>query len=172
MNFVQMKCPNCGANLDVETGIDSFFCKYCGTKIIVEGQSKTAYTAKTVNNIANRLLDQRQERLARQAEERRKEAEHARKMAPYILIGSVVLMIALFVFIYIMANLDSSSEPTAAQNAAIETMAPINSSTPKPAESPLILQDAIDTINGIQSEVQGVADAYNDLMDTFKQFTR
>lgn len=39
-------CPKCNANLDVEDGIDMFFCKYCGTKILLDGQSRAAYTAK------------------------------------------------------------------------------------------------------------------------------
>ena len=31
----------------MEDGLDIFFCKYCGYKIIIEGQSDAAYRAKT-----------------------------------------------------------------------------------------------------------------------------
>lgn len=46
MELKSLHCPNCGAILDVEDGLDTFFCKYCGHKILLEGQSKAAYEAK------------------------------------------------------------------------------------------------------------------------------
>ena len=46
MELKALKCPNCGAKLEVEDGLDTFFCKYCGNKIILEGQSEAAYKAK------------------------------------------------------------------------------------------------------------------------------
>lgn len=46
MELKSLFCPNCGASLDVEDGIDTFFCKYCGYKIMLQGQSKAAYEAK------------------------------------------------------------------------------------------------------------------------------
>lgn len=46
MELKSLFCPNCGAGLEVEDGLDTFFCKYCGSKILLEGQSKAAYDAK------------------------------------------------------------------------------------------------------------------------------
>ena len=92
MEFVQMKCPSCGANLEVENGLDSFYCKYCGTKIILSGQSSAAYVAKTASQIANRLLDQRE--AAR--EEKRREEEENRKAAMKFLIGLTIFIVAAF----------------------------------------------------------------------------
>ena len=46
MKIVQMKCPNCKATLDVQNGIDTFFCTYCGTPLMLDGQSKTAIKAR------------------------------------------------------------------------------------------------------------------------------
>lgn len=46
MELKSLFCPNCGASLEVEDGLDTFFCKYCGYKIILQGQSKAAYDAK------------------------------------------------------------------------------------------------------------------------------
>ena len=40
-------CPKCGATLEIEDGLDMFYCKYCGNRIVLEGQSKVAYRAKT-----------------------------------------------------------------------------------------------------------------------------
>lgn len=47
MNTYALKCPNCNGDLTVEDGLDTFFCKYCGYKIVLEGQSDAAYRAKT-----------------------------------------------------------------------------------------------------------------------------
>ena len=46
MELKSLFCPNCGASLEVEDGLDTFFCKYCGYKILLQGQSKAAYDAK------------------------------------------------------------------------------------------------------------------------------
>lgn len=46
MELKSLFCPNCGASLEIEDGLDTFFCKYCGYKILLQGQSKAAYDAK------------------------------------------------------------------------------------------------------------------------------
>lgn len=46
MNTYTLKCPNCDGNLEVEDSLDTFFCQYCGYKIIIDGQSDAAYRAK------------------------------------------------------------------------------------------------------------------------------
>lgn len=47
MNMISLNCPNCNGELEVEDGLDTFFCKYCGSKIVLSGQSDAAYRAKT-----------------------------------------------------------------------------------------------------------------------------
>ncbi len=46
MELKSLFCPNCGASLEIEDGLDTFFCKYCGYRIMLQGQSKAAYDAK------------------------------------------------------------------------------------------------------------------------------
>lgn len=46
MELKSLFCPNCGASLEVEDGLDTFFCRYCGYKVLLEGQSESAYDAK------------------------------------------------------------------------------------------------------------------------------
>ena len=36
MKLIKAKCPNCGANLDVDPTQDAAICKYCGTPYVVE----------------------------------------------------------------------------------------------------------------------------------------
>ena len=84
MELKSLFCPNCGASLEVEDGLDTFFCKYCGYKILLQGQSKAAYDAKVrVKHMEHkeRLQDKRdaQERYRmefKQKDERRKTAYH------------------------------------------------------------------------------------------------
>ena len=47
MKLHSLTCPKCNANLDVENDLDTFYCKYCGNKILIGGQSDEAYRAKT-----------------------------------------------------------------------------------------------------------------------------
>lgn len=46
MKLITLKCPNCGSSLEIENGIDIFFCKYCGHKIMLAEQSPEAIHAK------------------------------------------------------------------------------------------------------------------------------
>ena len=46
MNVHQLKCPNCNASLEVENGLDTFFCNYCGTKIFIDDQNEATIQAK------------------------------------------------------------------------------------------------------------------------------
>lgn len=57
MNFVQLTCPNCSAQLEAENGIDSLYCKYCGTKILIEGQSPAIVNGKLAAQVANKAYD-------------------------------------------------------------------------------------------------------------------
>ena len=46
MQMVKLICPHCGATLSIENGIDSFYCQYCGGKILLTGQDKNIIDAK------------------------------------------------------------------------------------------------------------------------------
>jgi DNA-directed RNA polymerase subunit RPC12/RpoP len=95
MEFVQMKCPNCGADLEVENSIDSFYCKYCGTKILVEGQSKHVVNAKVKIRMMDKLGDMQKEYhrdRAEREERQRKDSNKAMLMAVAILAVLLLLM--------------------------------------------------------------------------------
>lgn len=36
MNLVHLRCPDCGADLEVDNSREFCFCQYCGAKIILE----------------------------------------------------------------------------------------------------------------------------------------
>lgn len=51
MQVKVLKCPECGANLEIEDGRTSCFCQYCGCKIIIEDGKQEYTTNKNINLI-------------------------------------------------------------------------------------------------------------------------
>lgn len=43
IKFVSIKCPECGAPLDVEEGRQQIFCSYCGSKIMIQNDNEYIY---------------------------------------------------------------------------------------------------------------------------------
>lgn len=43
IKFVSIKCPECGASLDVEEGRQQIFCSYCGSKIMIQNDNEYIY---------------------------------------------------------------------------------------------------------------------------------
>lgn len=46
MNIITLRCPNCGAGLEIDNGIDTFYCMHCGHRIIMENMNKEAIRAR------------------------------------------------------------------------------------------------------------------------------
>lgn len=46
MEIKEMQCPNCNAEIEIDDGFDTFFCKYCGRKIILADMSAANINAK------------------------------------------------------------------------------------------------------------------------------
>ena len=89
MEYKVLQCPNCGATLSIEDGLDTFFCQYCGTKVVLEGQSDAAYEARTrVKQMAHeeRMMD-------KQIEYDKHEADKERRFDKTILICGMIAII-------------------------------------------------------------------------------
>ena len=43
MEFVSVKCPECGATLNIEEGRSQVFCTYCGTKVMLHNENEHIY---------------------------------------------------------------------------------------------------------------------------------
>ena len=46
MELFTLECPKCNASLEIEDGLDTFYCKYCGTKLLVDGISGDSLNAR------------------------------------------------------------------------------------------------------------------------------
>lgn len=47
MDMIKLKCPQCNADLEIGNGIDTFFCTYCGCRLMLDGQNRHVLKAKT-----------------------------------------------------------------------------------------------------------------------------
>lgn len=36
IKLIKLQCPNCGASLDIDASLQTCFCQYCGTKILID----------------------------------------------------------------------------------------------------------------------------------------
>lgn len=109
MKMISLKCPHCNADLDVENGLDTFFCKYCGGKIMLEGMSKAAYKARIhekdiihKEHILEKEIEQERYKMAYASKEKHKD------WLKSILVPSLALILA-FLFLILFPNYMHSS---------------------------------------------------------------
>lgn len=97
MKLHSLTCPNCNSVLEIENNLDIFYCKYCGYKIILEGQSDAAYRART--KIAGMTHD---EIMAREqhAHEERIHDKNDKFIGKY-LIGFAIFYLIILLFVLI-----------------------------------------------------------------------
>lgn len=109
MNLIHLRCPDCGADLEVDNSSEFCFCQYCGTKIILEDQSASVRRTKARLKTIDKFLDQceaqqirkmedRRIREETRAEERRLKAELQHKRQ----ILAVIISVVLFIFMAII----------------------------------------------------------------------
>lgn len=105
MKLVTLKCPNCGADIEIENGIDTFYCKYCGYKIILDGQSDAAINAKV------RLKEvESNERIKKEKLDFKREKDKERnKFIKKFFIGWGICILFLVLLFSIMAFLENKS---------------------------------------------------------------
>ena len=105
LSLFQMKCRNCGADLSAEDGIESFYCMYCGTKIILDGQSNAALKAKTKIKIAEQKTKlhekyyTHEERMADKKYEAFEKADKRNNRSIFHLFGLVLILMLIIVII-------------------------------------------------------------------------
>lgn len=99
MTFTQLTCPNCSANLEVEDSLDTVFCKYCGTKIVMSGLDKHVVRAKANLKLADKVLAFQEQRHKAYIE--REAIAHKRNMTMlFIALGILAVCIIATKIIY------------------------------------------------------------------------
>jgi DNA-directed RNA polymerase subunit RPC12/RpoP len=95
--FVSIKCPECGAALDIEEGRNQVFCSYCGTKIKIENDNE--YVCRNIDEAKVKQVEAEQMLRMREMELEEKEQERTRKSkrVAYIVAG-ILFVVGLIVF--------------------------------------------------------------------------
>lgn len=100
MKTYALKCPNCNGDLSVEDGLDTFFCMYCGYKIMLEGQSDAAYRAKTrIKGMEHdeRMADKKYAHERYKIEQSAKQEHSKTKMGILVAVACIIGYLVIFV---------------------------------------------------------------------------
>ena len=107
MEFLKLECPNCHAQLNIENGIDTFFCQYCGSKIILSGQNPEIVRAKVEMHKTNTFADLEKAKLQHEMDMKKFDAEQKernrideKKSAMQVFFICLILFIAVMIFLY------------------------------------------------------------------------
>ena len=99
VKFIAMKCPSCGANLEIEEGRDRAFCTYCGTPIMINNENKHEYIYRTVDE--GKIAEE--QRKIKEAELRDKRLEREEKGERFsVIVGLSVIAILFLLLIFFL----------------------------------------------------------------------
>lgn len=98
ISFVSVKCPDCGATLEIENNRQQAFCTYCGTKVIIHNDRERTYRyvdeAEVKNAETERIVRLKQlEFEEKQREEDAKTAKLKIKIASILAVIGVLMAI-------------------------------------------------------------------------------
>lgn len=98
VEFISVKCPECGANLNIEEDREQAFCTYCGTKILLHNENERVYRRIDEAGIkqaeTDRIIRLREIELA---EKKYSDAKKRERVYFGMLLIGVVLFVASFV---------------------------------------------------------------------------
>ena len=100
IQFVSVKCPQCGADLSIESDRQQAFCTYCGTKVIVNNENEHIYR----NIDEARIKESETERLIRLKELELEEKENAKGRLTTAVAYGVALIFLVVGFLNMGAN--------------------------------------------------------------------
>ncbi len=108
MNVTKLECPNCHAALDNDyENAGTFFCKYCGQKMIVEEIQNAEYDLKARkmemdHEVVLKKLEQAQRELEKQEEMEKERFKHKKNM------GLIIFCMACLVLLFILTMMPTS----------------------------------------------------------------
>ena len=97
MKIYSLVCPKCHGQLEVEEGLDTFYCKFCGNKIILDDLSKEHYRIKILETQLGH--NERMKAMDNALEERKLKERSSENKRTY---GVVFCVIGVFVFLLLL----------------------------------------------------------------------
>lgn len=111
--LLTIKCPGCGANLNIEEGRNECFCSYCGSKILINDTKEYIY--HTIDEAKIREVESneriRLKQLEFEYELKRKEANKKPKMIKTIIADFMFLGAFLYFLVAIMGLITLKNNP-------------------------------------------------------------
>lgn len=120
LNTYVLRCPNCDGELLIEDGLDTFYCKYCGYKVMLEGISSAAYCAKT--KIKGMEHDERMEDKRIAYEKYKFEQNAKREKAESIIAAILVIVLLIGVFVVMDVVFDGEKRKSDLQEEALQEL--------------------------------------------------
>ncbi len=116
MKIQVLKCPNCNSSLEIENGIDTFYCKYCGYRIYMDDMSDASINAKVqIKEMAHRekMRDKQYEHERYKIEQKEKSKKMKSKREFLYSIFCIASIVLFFVFAgvyFISVKIESDNE--------------------------------------------------------------
>lgn len=113
IRFTAVKCPECGAEFDIEEGRKQAFCSYCGTRILINNDNEHIY--RTIDEAEIKKAEAEQIIRMRELDLLEKEREQAEKQRSMKVKASIALAVlgTLMLCLGFMDGLGSSAGPEA-----------------------------------------------------------
>lgn len=83
LTYYTLKCPYCKADLEEYDDLNTFYCKYCGGKIIIDDRNSEVIHERVMDHAARRVSRQKNEEIEREFRRKDKELAHQKKVNDY-----------------------------------------------------------------------------------------
>ena len=98
MKLISLKCPDCGANLEIEQDRSFCFCSYCGHKIIIDDEverSESTYIIRDEARIREAEAEIKEIELEREWQDNRKKSikRWAKICLSALVLGTIIILI-------------------------------------------------------------------------------
>ena len=98
MGFRLAKCPACGAELNLETDGDYFYCPHCGSKVMqVDDRIVIEHVNRTINEAEVRKQEFEREKYFHEEQKQAEERKHDNEIGRKLLIVGILLIVAGFI---------------------------------------------------------------------------
>ncbi len=96
IEFIKLKCPSCDADLRIDSSLNVCYCQYCGTRILIDGQSDTVINAK-------KEIEMQKEKHRAEKEKREFETNESNKtFKQLIIVCSVIFFLSVIGYMYFL----------------------------------------------------------------------
>lgn len=112
VKLIKVKCPECGATMDIEENRQTAYCTYCGTKMMIHNENEHVYRrvdeARIREAETERLIRLKElEIYEREQEEKRKSKKARQKIS--LILGAIGALMLIFGYMLGSATGDGDS---------------------------------------------------------------